>query len=444
MKHSDVVVIGAGPGGSSIATLLAKKGYKVTVLERAKFPREHVGESLLPFTYNLLEDLGVLEEMKKRFTRKPGVTFSNIDGSQQSHWCFDKVIDGPEALSFHVRRAFFDDLLMKNSVRCGAEVIEEARVTSIDLEGGFVHYIHKEQGEQTVSARFIVDASGTAALIARQKNAQRPYKRLHVRQAISAHWQNVQYNQSLSQKNIEIVHLGGEKLGWIWLIPLEDRLSIGAALQMNYVRSQRREFEKSGVKNWAQALYLQELGSSPEVRKIIMGGEQINEVQMNGDFSYYSDEKFGANFAVIGDAGAFLDPIFSSGIYLAMKGSFEIVAGIEHALEKGETSLLKEAYGNLEGGYKVIEELICTFYNEEALNFEELNDKESFSFEQFESAYSILHLILAGDFFSQSEKYLGAIRRLKENNNLAKYMAYTGHKSPRNLTAICELPLADQ
>lgn len=436
---ADVIIVGGGPAGSTAATLLARRGFEVTLLEREQFPREHVGESLLPFTYDILEDLGVLSEMEGRFSRKPGVTFSNVDGSKQSHWCFNRVIDGPQAISFHVRRAAFDDILLRNSEKHGTKVIEQARVTNINLNTTEVHYIDKTGREQIVSGRFIIDASGQGALLARQLKSQKPFKRLHIRQALSAHWEGVNYPPTLEQKNIEIVHLGGEKLGWIWLIPLMGELSIGVALNMSYAQAERKRFQASGTENWAEALYLQELRSSPEVARIIDGGLKTDNVALNGDFSYYSETKFGSNFAIIGDASGFLDPIFSSGIYLAMQGAREIVPGIEELLKTKNHAMLAGAYDLIAGGYQVVEELICTFYQEERLEFAEIGESEMFSFEHFEAAYSILHLILAGDFFTNHEKYLNAIRLLKRGKNMAKFNALTGHEGAHQLKGICSI-----
>jgi len=431
-EQYDIIIIGGGPAGATSASALAEKGYQVLVLEKEKFPRDHVGESLLPYCYDIFDEIGVLEEMEKRFSRKPGVVFSSMDGESASNWCFHKVIKHPRALSFHVYRAEFDDILLRNSEGKGAEVHEETRVVSVDLsnpERVTVKALHYHEGEKEFTGRFLIDASGQETFLPRMLGAKTSYSSLLPRVAYSTHWKGAELSEDLAEGSIKIVHLEGEKMGWCWLIPLKgDRLSIGVALNNDYAQKMRRQLSKTH-QNWQWQLYLQEIQASPVIAKIIRNAQpwRPETVAINGDFSYYSAQKWGANFATIGDASAFLDPVFSSGIYFAMKGALMLAEGIDHRLKEGGTEELANIYKDIEGGYRLVERLITTFYKPDSIRFDKADKAFNQSFEKMETAYSILHLILAGDFFTNYEKYLKAIDRLRDPKNIAKYKHLIGH-----------------
>lgn len=438
-KQYDIVIIGGGPAGSTAATVLAKKGYNILLLEKEKFPREHVGESLLPFCYPLFESLGVLDKMKTQFSRKPGVVFSNIDGSSASNWCFNQVIKDESALSFHVRRAEFDNILLRNSETHGATVLEEVKVTGVDLSVPGQATVTAEQDGTVVrfTARFLIDASGQNTFLAKQLDCKKPYESLRPRVAYSTHWKNAKLTPDLAAGNIKIVHLEGEKLGWCWMIPLlGDRLSIGVALNSDYANKQRRLLMGKS-ENWQMALYLQELQSSPVMQEVLENATPWNEVAINGDFSYYASEKWGANYAIVGDASGFLDPIFSSGIYLALKGSSLVADGIDKLIAKGEDEVMKNAYQDINGAYLLVEKLINTFYEPGSIKWDQADKAFDLSFEKFETAYSILHLILAGDFFTNYKKYLKAIEMLRDPQNIEKYKHLIGHDTTNQLNKVC-------
>lgn len=443
MKY-DVIIIGGGPTGSSLATFLVREGLDVLILEKAKFPREHVGESMLPYCYQLFEELGVLEKMKQRFSRKPGVTFSNPDGSKASHWCFDKVLDGPASLSFHARRSEFDQMMLDHARSEGVEAWEETQVMDVDLNaqgGGVILHARKMGEDIQVSGRFLVDASGQDCFLARKLGNQRRFESLSIRLALSAHWTNVNLTPSLTNGNITIVHAGGEKLGWIWLIPLkDDRLSIGLAINMDYAQEQRKTLMKEhGPRDWQKAFYLQEINEAPLVHKIIKDAEMCWDVVSNGDFSYYAEEKYGSNFAILGDAAAFLDPIFSSGIYLGLQSAKNIAPGIAAWLKTGDQSLMAKGYKSMEGGYKVVEALISAFYDPSAIHFPELSGSAGMEHEQMESIYSVYHMLLAGDFFNQSERYLKVISALRDASMIDKFRHLKGHADPEDQAVTCTI-----
>lgn len=445
-KLYDVIIIGGGPTGSSAATFLRREGLSVLVLEKMKFPREHVGESLLPLCYDLFEELGVLEDMKAHFTRKPGVTFSNADGSSASHWCFSRVIEGPQSISFHARRAHFDNLLLNNSRKEGADVMEEVHVTDVELDSGGkgvkIRATHPEQGELRFEGRFLIDASGQDCFLARKMGNQKPFERLNVRLALSSHWTNVKLTPSLANGNITIIHFGGEKLGWIWLIPLaEDRLSIGLALNMSYAQEQRKILMKEhGARKWQEVFYLQEIRESEVVRGIIDGAEMCWDVVSNGDFSYYAEQKLGASYAMLGDAGAFLDPIFSSGIYLGIKSAKLSAAPIAEYLRSGNRQPLAETFQKMQEGYAVVEDLIVAFYDPSTIKFTDLAGSSAISEKQFEAAYTVYHMLLSGDFFSQHDRYRKAIASLRDPEMITKYMHFKQHEMASQLQEVCPLP----
>lgn len=442
-KQYDVIIIGGGPTGSTAGIFLAREGMKVLILEKEKFPREHVGESMLPFCYDLFEDIGVLDHMKKHFTRKPGVTFSNADGSKSSHWCFDKILTPPHSLSFHARRSLFDEMMLNQARTEGAEAIEMTYVTAVDLAseglGVKVHVSNSDNEDTVYDGKFLIDASGQDCFLAKKLNNQKPFERLNVRLALSSHWANPKYNESLANGNITIVHFGGEKLGWIWLIPLgPDRLSVGLAINMSYANEQRKLLMPiHGAKKWQEAFYLSELSQSDLVMSIIDGASMCWDVVSNGDFSYYAEKKYGNNYAMLGDAGAFLDPIFSSGIYLGMKSAKLITPGIVDIIKKGDYTAFEDGYRLMDKGYAVVEDLILAFYEPSAMAFPELAGSEGISHEQFEAIYTIYHMLLAGDFFNDSERYRKAIAALRDPEMVKKYLALKQHDRAEDFIHAC-------
>lgn len=442
-KLYDQIVIGGGPAGSTMASKLAMNGQQVLVLEKEKFPREHVGESLLPFIYQLLDELGILEEAKAQFSRKPGVTFSNVDGSEFSHWCFKHVIQDDSSLSFHVRRAQFDQLLLETSRKKGAEVREEMRVLKVDLDSNpqqATVFAENAAGEaMEFTARMVVDASGQSTLLANQMKTKKPFESLRPRVAFSTHWQNAKLSPDLAVGNIKIVHLEGEKMGWFWMIPLKDRLSIGVALNMDYANKQRRAL-KGQTDDWQTALYLKELEESPVAQEVLQGATRMAPVAANGDFSYYTSTKWGSNFAIVGDASGFLDPIFSSGIYLGMKSSMLVADGITEFLAGKGDSTIETAYGDIQGAYRLVEKLINTFYEPGSIKWSQAGEKFDLSFKKIETAYSLLHLILAGDFFTNHAKYIKAIDMLGSREKIEQYKNLIGHAAPGLEQQLCDAP----
>lgn len=427
---SDVLVIGGGPSGSTISTLLAQKGHSVTVLERAKFPRDHVGESLLPYCYGILDELGVLEEIKRTSVRKPGVRFIDTDGRHHTTWCFGHVIKDDSYLSFHVRRDRFDDMLLRNAESHGVAVHEETKVTSVELEGDdglvTVTATGPDGKDRHFKSRFIVDCSGRDTFLANRNGWKKAHDELD-RVATSTHWTGVEFNGGLDEGLLQIVYLGGDKKGWIWVIPVgADRVSIGVVANNDYLKTLRGELREAGSEDWRLDYYLGELKSSRFVAQLLETGTMVQELVVNGDYSYSSATKSGSNFALVGDAHTFIDPIFASGIYLSME-SARLVAGAvdEWLVSTPETGAeaLAAAYGKIAGAYLLVEKAIRLFYNPTAINFAQAGTAGDLLHEQHKNALSSMHYLLAGDFFHRHKEYSKVIDMLADPSLFAKYKA---------------------
>ncbi|HUF39880.1 MAG TPA: NAD(P)/FAD-dependent oxidoreductase [Anaerolineales bacterium] len=406
----DVLIIGGGPAGSTTAALLAKQGHSVRLFEKEKFPREHVGESLLPFCYPILKELGVFSELEKHFVRKPAVRFLSSDGSTATNWCFNHVIHDESYLSFQVDRKYFDTILLRNAARLGANVREQSRVTTVDFDTDperVIVTVQDEAGqEETYSGRFLIDASGRSSFIANRNRWRVPDPNLQ-RTALWTHCFDIaemkgglEYGASL------IVYLGGDKRGWIWAFPLGDKhLTVGVVLENSYLRERKRAISESGDRDWRIAIFEEELFESPFIKDLLAGARMMDIPYIEGDYSYKSDFKFGSRFAMVGDSGQFIDPIFSSGIYLSMKSATLVSARLHAMLSDGDMdhNRLNDIYETVNGAYSLVKRLIEMYYNPHSITFAEVgraaNQKEH------EIAMAAGHYFLSGDFFENQARY---------------------------------------
>ena len=421
-----MVVIGGGPAGSTAATLLARQGHSVLLVEKEKFPRDHVGESLLPFCFRLFEDLGVREEMDKLFVRKPGVRFIDRRGVASTTWCFRQVITDETYLSYQVNRAVLDQLLLENSRRSGAEVREETKATDVDIstdDGATVDIQGPDGATETVHARFLIDASGREALVGSRNGWRTPREELD-RTALWSHWDGVTLAGGLEEGLSLIIYMGEEKKGWIWVFPLSpDRVTAGAVMQNSYMRQQRRMLLDAGSTDWQQDLMWQELMQSAFVRSLIEGTNQVLPVLVNGNYSYEVKNHFGRNYAMIGDARGFIDPIFSSGVFLSVKTAYLVSAAVHEQLtngmEHGQPQLAK-AYEQVTGAYNFVHRMIRLFYNPHAITWANVG-AEGEIHKRHESAMAAGHFMLAGDFFENHERYQKFFDLLEDPRGFQRY-----------------------
>jgi hypothetical protein len=441
----DVIVIGGGPTGSTAATYLARYGYKVLVLEREKFPRPHVGESLLPFCYEIFQDLGVFEEMKKRFVRKPAARFSNHDGTASSTWCFKNVIKDESALSFHVIRAFFDDMLLKNARRNGAEALEQMNVVKVELEmlGGGVRVSAADPHGVTheFDAKYLLDASGQDTFLAKRLGGKTAYQDLD-RVAFLAHWGGSRYIHGIDLGYLQIVYLEKHKSGWFGIQPVgKDRLSVGLVIDRKYLKTQKEKFRKQGIEDWQKALYLQEINDCKLTREILVeaGARVVQDMIIVSDYSYFAEKQYGSNYAMVGDAGKFLDPIFASGVYLGMYSARMMAKALHTRFSKSEAegdAEIEQAMKHISGAYNLVEKFINIFYDPESFNLAEISSISESKYKNYETAFSLVHYLLAGDFFNRYETYSNFLDMIKNPKQFARWKNLVVHQ-PQLTVNIC-------
>ncbi len=324
----DVLVIGGGPGGSSAAAFLARKGKRVLVLEKERFPRFHVGESLLPYNMQLFEELGLVDKLENAgFVRKFGAQFHLTDGvvSQKFEFGKGKFTEYPS--SFQVDRARFDHLLMENAREFGAEVWEEYTVQRREDKGDHVLVSAKGSDGNVVDlrGRFLIDASGRANLTGNQDGTKRPHPRLRKIAVFGRMRGDV---RDMGSAGGDTVILRQNKR-WFWLIPVgKEEISVGCVMDQQDWKALGKEADAElCLRRWVKedALLEQKLGQA----------SWVGTFRTTTDFSYHNETLVGPRLARIGDAAGFLDPVFSAGVYLAMWTGKLAAETMSDALDRG-------------------------------------------------------------------------------------------------------------
>ena len=310
LAHSsyDVAVIGGGPAGSTVATLLARAGRRVLLLEREHFPRYHIGESLLSATLPILQHLGVLPDVEAAgFVRKPGGTF--VWGSSVEPWSFWFSEDpGGYTHAFHVLRAQFDDILLKHSARSGTEVHEGVTVETVDGEGPFRVRARVDDGSHVeADATHVVDASGQNALLGRREQL-REFNPFFKNLAL---WSYFEGAARMEPPHADNILSAAHAEGWCWYIPLHDgTISVGTVVDADRWRERARPAT-------LQATYSDLIAGCAPVAKMLAGARQVQPVHVIRDYSYSSKRFYTGGALLAGDAACFIDPVFSTGVHLA-------------------------------------------------------------------------------------------------------------------------------
>jgi flavin-dependent dehydrogenase len=329
----DVAVIGGGPAGSTAAALLARRGYKVIALEKERHPRFHIGESLLPMNLPLFERLGVLDKVHALGVFKPGADFEADNERGYNTFAFSRAIGQSPPHAYQVWRQDFDQMLYAHARDCGADAREGHEVVKAEQRGARATRldVRTDEGrEYAIQARYLVDASGRDAFLSARKRLRRKNDK-HQSAAIFGHYRGAARRPGEDEGNISIY---GFEHGWMWMIPLRDGvMSVGAVCRPGYLKQRKGRT----VEFLTDTLRL-----NPALWRRLEGAELIgDEVRVTGNYSYDSIQMGGPGWVLVGDAFAFLDPVFSSGVYLAMSGAEQAAGVVDAALREPATEMAR-------------------------------------------------------------------------------------------------------
>lgn len=366
-SHYDVVVIGGGPAGATAATLVAQGGRRVLLLERASGPRFKVGESLMPATYWTLERLGVLESMRESFfPKKYSVQFFTNEGRATSPFYFFENDDHDSSQTWQVTRKDFDRLLLDHAAAQGVDVRFGANVREVLFEGDRAVGVRVEESHASgesgdtreIRCEVVVDATGQSALLARKLGLRQVDECLR-NVSYFTHFTGARRDEGIDEGATLILHTENQD-SWFWFIPLPgDLVSVGVVGSVRYL-VQERDAEP-------QEVFDRELVLCPALRERLEGARQVREVQVAKDFSYLSERIAGDGWVMVGDAFGFLDPIYSSGVFLALQSGEMAADAILEGLQAGDVSgsrlgAFQERYVE---GIQALRKLVYAFYDRE-------------------------------------------------------------------------------
>ena len=355
----DAIIIGGGPGGSTAATVLAQRGRNVLIIEREKFPRYRLGESLIPYCYFPLERIGMIDKMRaSHFVRKFSVQFVSTDGRASQPFYFFKHVKHESSMTWQVVRSEFDQMLLDNARDHGAHVMEETSAKQLIVEDGNVVGVEavNAAGERlTLRAPMTIDATGRDMFTIKRNDWRVNDPELR-KVAIWTYYKGAKRDPGIDEGNTTVAYV--PEKGWFWYIPLpDDMVSVGIVAEREYLyRDGKQDLE---------TIFQREVNNNVWLKEHLEVGEHCDEYRVTGDYSYRSEHCAANGLILVGDAFAFLDPVFSSGVFLALRSGELAGDYVEEALKANDFSAGRfDEYGRLfRDGVEAMRKLVYAFYD---------------------------------------------------------------------------------
>jgi flavin-dependent dehydrogenase len=355
----DVIVLGGGPAGSTAAAVLAAKGRRVVVLEKEKFPRYHIGESLLPYGYFTLERIGVLDRMKaSHFTKKYSVQFVGSSGRASVPFYFFQQLEHEASMTWQVLRSEFDQLLLDNAREKGAEVIEEITARELIQPNGAitgVKAVTKDGASHEFRAPMTIDATGRDAFAVTRNGwkIRDPYLN---KIAVWTYYKGALRDPGIDEGATTVAYV--PEKGWFWYIPLaDDIVSVGVVAEKDYLYRDTHDLA---------TIFHQQVKKNAWIERHLAAGQQFGPYRVTGEYSYRSRYCASDGLLLAGDAFGFLDPVFSSGVFLALRTGELAGDAVDAALSAGDVSAARfSVYGaQVCQGIEAMRKLVYAFYNQ--------------------------------------------------------------------------------
>ncbi|KAJ7634562.1 putative halogenase [Roridomyces roridus] len=333
---TNVLVIGGGPGGSYAAAALAREGFQVTLLERDHFPRYHIGESMLPSCQSFLRFIGAEDKVRNYgFTIKVGGAVKLNQYKREGYTDF--VAENPNNYAWNVVRSEFDEILLRHAAENGASVYEGVRVASLEFSAEdndkpvAADWVDDKGNTGKIQFDWLVDASGRNGIVSTRYLKNRKFNQSLKNMAMWSYWDSAEasvYGKGTSRENAPWFEALTDETGWAWFIPLHNgTVSVGVVMSEVSSRAKKAKLSEMGAAAM-QEHYLTQLQLAPGLVGLLGKAQQVGDVKSAGDYSYSADKYAGGNYRIVGDAGAFIDPFFSSGVHLAFAGGLSAAATI--------------------------------------------------------------------------------------------------------------------